>query len=1494
MNQLPSLWGTHREARFNAFLVRNTFITLVADAPAGWEPRLAALEFRRLQNGWARKGVLGQADYEYLSPDIQLIGFRTEQVEEMATVSPGYQTVPYDVQDSLLRLWQRADAPVSSLLSMEHGRTFSRAEAWSVMEAALEGAATPETETIYGLAQADLRKANATSPPADQFFSRIGLTAVAVSPRGESATDTPGPAPGARIRWTVGAEIREGRVASSAKTAAAGGMWVHSDTVNWVGGYPLSVPIWVPGSAVIHPGYDTQTPRTVEPEQVAVESGSRVAAPVVGGPTHFRLLEQLTLQSASKHLSFDHWNRGNNAIVERLRLDQAGEPLGDLVAWVNQLEDDLSTLSQKVYGPGPIGFGLIGRHVETADGALAIRYFVAPMIELKSVGMTAFSPDLAAPAEMDHSPAPGGQLGRALDIVGAADAAEALRAERQQAIESSARELARIAGKQGIMVPDRELTVDGDRFWAPFERATGGQLTREAMLQALSIKLRGTPDLTAQLSVRGMRSDFFQSVQVQAAGLIHNVDVAIHALKVQLIDLDEVVAHSAAGRSLQGEDARAISRTAASRHEVQVVCPATLHPGAMPALAGVSLRFEDRTYNQLQTRALLDSEGEAQIAYVKALEGLRPLATPAAQNVIKSAVQAVSGRDLYDEAAKSPEILRAIPRMELEERVAAELSRQGPRFSKFSIAFQGRIAAAIAKEITVDGVQGAVILMTTNRYYMRPVRIDPSIASSSRLAVMGSALATFKSGQRKRGTYCFIDGIAIAQPQLVARLDADPITFKSPEGPGPGRTGDYQDTGDVAGLAAKDIRGFKRHELLDKASAMNDQQRLKYVSKDLIWPRKAMAELRENGVEIGVAYLYDLVWKALPKAPKSVSWLHVEAFVHLVTTFREELTASLDLPLGIHTGSGTFLHVIKKAGELAFNQGSSVGQAYSVRDVRVGRYGLWLSNFVPEMDSRLFRDLKKLDWADLIKTPARVASRTPASRVQKDEVVRVGPDYRAGKSVTGEDFIRTFGFSGVEYGNWTTQKERERHLNLAYDSMMDFARVMDWDPLALSLGGRLGLCIGSRGKGGANPANAHFDAVNQAINLTRMRGDGCLVHEYIHAVANHFGRLATGSPQDIMDTFGYSLRKEGAVPKVPTTLALREPVLKAFHQLLVAIMRSPAPGADATSIGSFTEQSALLSASKEVDGPGKDYWAQPAELFARTMETWFKETVANKSERNDYLVSASKSPGGVYPSREHLEALEPYIQSWVAAIQTEHRLIQHPFLGELSMPILNSEWQSRTPMAPADLRDFAAVELERLFGERAPDFRVTASGTAGAYHLGRHLIELNSAFADRDTFYHEAWHAAHDVLLTSSEQQLLAKLFAPSGKLASRVASLMVEHGQSQALAGLEDTRDVQAYAFQLWKAGHFHFDRAKQGQSFEKVDAFIAGCADVVDLLGGEQAAEELFKRFAEGELKARDGAAVAYAPAMAPLVDMEWDAADVLVWDLPTSTRHEGPGLR
>lgn len=131
-------------------------------------------------------------------------------------------------------------------------------------------------------------------------------------------------------------------------------------------------------------------------------------------------------------------------------------------------------------------------------------------------------------------------------------------------------------------------------------------------------------------------------------------------------------------------------------------------------------------------------------------------------------------------------------------------------------------------------------------------------------------------------------------------------------------------------------------------------------------------------------------------------------------------------------------------------------------------------------------------------------------RPHLDNVERSGPDYRNGRNVTGDDFIKDFGFRGVEFGNWVAGDERQKVVNLAYDALHDLARTLNLPPKAMSLDGTLSVAFGARGRGGR--AAAHYEADRAVINMTKLAGAGSLAHEWGHALDHYLGEQHSMAP----------------------------------------------------------------------------------------------------------------------------------------------------------------------------------------------------------------------------------------------------------------------------------------------------------------------------------------------------------------------------------------------
>ncbi len=121
-----------------------------------------------------------------------------------------------------------------------------------------------------------------------------------------------------------------------------------------------------------------------------------------------------------------------------------------------------------------------------------------------------------------------------------------------------------------------------------------------------------------------------------------------------------------------------------------------------------------------------------------------------------------------------------------------------------------------------------------------------------------------------------------------------------------------------------------------------------------------------------------------------------------------------------------------------------------------------------------------------------------------ENTIRTGSQRRTGPA-KDSDFMKTFGFRGVEFGNWNNQEERQQLLDDAYDGLLDLAEVMGIPPNAISLNGDLALAFGARGQG-LSGARAHYERSKAVINLTKMNGAGSLAHEWFHALDHYFGR----------------------------------------------------------------------------------------------------------------------------------------------------------------------------------------------------------------------------------------------------------------------------------------------------------------------------------------------------------------------------------------------------
>lgn len=236
---------------------------------------------------------------------------------------------------------------------------------------------------------------------------------------------------------------------------------------------------------------------------------------------------------------------------------------------------------------------------------------------------------------------------------------------------------------------------------------------------------------------------------------------------------------------------------------------------------------------------------------------------------------------------------------------------------------------------------------------------------------------------------------------------------------------------------------------------------------------------------------------------------------------------------------------------------------------------------------------------------------------------RKGRDYRGGKDISAQEFMETFGFRGVEFGNWTNQKDRQVAINNAYDAFMDLAEVLGVSPKALSLNGKLGMAFGARGRG---KFNAHYERDKVVINLTKTKGAGSLAHEWFHALDHYFATLGKADSMEFATNLhllpkgvyryidkqgnykyhnsrGDELSEEEVI-KAFEANGVRREMVEAWYYLMDNIRKSD-----------------YYKRSEKYSILHTNYWIDPTELGARAFSKWVENELSKRNATNDYLAN---------------------------------------------------------------------------------------------------------------------------------------------------------------------------------------------------------------------------------------------------------------------------------
>lgn len=215
------------------------------------------------------------------------------------------------------------------------------------------------------------------------------------------------------------------------------------------------------------------------------------------------------------------------------------------------------------------------------------------------------------------------------------------------------------------------------------------------------------------------------------------------------------------------------------------------------------------------------------------------------------------------------------------------------------------------------------------------------------------------------------------------------------------------------------------------------------------------------------------------------------------------------------------------------------------------------------------------------KTSGKVKVKTETDKMRE----RVGEDYRNGRDITANELLDTFGFRAIEFGNYVNQKERQSFLNNIYDSLMDMSKILGISPKGLSLGGKLAIAYGARGK---SAASGHYEPYKNVINVTKTSGNGVFAHEWMHALDYYFSNFNT---ENIYSSAPHATSGEYKSD-------IRDEVKSSFDNLMSVIKASD-----------YYKRSVALN----------EYYSSDTELAARALQDYIIRKLEEKGQVNDFL-----------------------------------------------------------------------------------------------------------------------------------------------------------------------------------------------------------------------------------------------------------------------------------
>lgn len=463
-----------------------------------------------------------------------------------------------------------------------------------------------------------------------------------------------------------------------------------------------------------------------------------------------------------------------------------------------------------------------------------------------------------------------------------------------------------------------------------------------------------------------------------------------------------------------------------------------------------------------------------------------------------------------------------------------------------------------------------------------------------------------------------------------------------------------------------------------------------------------------------------------------------------------------------------------------------------------------------------------------------VRSRSHAKRSARQGVlVSDCANYRCDIPVIVDDFMKTFAFSSFSCGDWQTPGEDQATLNRAYDAMMTFTKLVGWEPIALSLGGRLGLAAGTFMQGMNHSRNLAADGA--AVSATF---PGSLARSYWRALGQHFHRGLNGHSTDQVVNDRSDLRDE-VEASFTRGSANRGPIGKALFNLQVAIMRDVKPGGDPDIIDHYTEPSEIVVRSLS---EGSESEAS-SEIFAAAMEAWLIGQMNRQGVRDDYL--ACVDPAMICSlSPDHLDRINRWAPAFIESIGHAVHKLAHPVLVDGQIPVFRSGNRALRRLQKQDLLGLVKTEFDRMFRRSTFNLGISNLGKAKVefYSALKELVMLRCNQPASDIFDKDAWIVCHSGALNPAERAKIRNLFATDESLVFLVREELRSQGKSDAYAAAIscDHLELQATAYKLWVSGDLDLS-AKRISEFYYVREIVDLIDYLISLFGCESSTEAL-----------------------------------------------------